>query len=440
MVKNMKLLISLNLFLGIALLGTIPFLYSMNVEPYQELKEHIQGLITNLPMKPTEGIALTREFLIELKDLLTLCTETRCLKDVLQRIGQIKEFTQSKSYKGEKVASSLYGDISLEQFGNFILEELLKNVERIGKIARPSAIRGLVNPMSEETGNRCFMNAALQSLYGLSKFNEVILNKENTEYYKPLSISDLYIKFIRLITRSSEPLVDLFQLCVKGWENLQRTAGTPQDSIEFIQMLLDHLITEDIDPAKTEDKENVEVKSLFTFELHPQRVGFQHLKEEPFMLNLPIENCDHLIDCLNAFFELEEVEYESQTQPRVTLLHKTGKYFLITLKRKLYDVESKTYKRILKPIAFPWQDLDLTKYSDRSTSIPLYGLKAIIIHSGSAEGGHYTAYVLHNNQWYFCNDTSIKPIKIEEIKSIAKQGYGTDKEQLPVMLFYEAQT
>ncbi len=425
-------------FLVTVFLGYIP-LYSMNVEPYQELRSHIENLIHNLPQK-TEGITLTRGFLMGIQDLLASSKNSEDLKQILQQLEYIKAFTRDKEYKKEKIISPLYGELSLEQFGNMMLEELLKDIERVGKIARPAALRGFLNPSSKESGNRCFMNAALQSMYVLSHFNEALLKKEDTNYYKPLSIADLYIQFIRLITRSSEPYVDLLPLCLIGWKNLQRPSGSQQDAVEFIQMLLDCIITEDINREKTKDKEHLEVKSLFSIELHPQRIGHKFQPEEHLMLSLTIQDCNHLTDCLDTFFELEEVEYESETQPRVTVLHKTGHYFFIGLKRKVYDLTSKSYKRILRPISFPWQDLDLAKYSDKSMHFPLYRLKAILIHSGSAEGGHYTSYVLHNNQWYFCNDTQIKPIPIEEIKAIAKRGYGTDKEQLPVMLCYEAQS
>ncbi|XP_067645326.1 ubiquitin carboxyl-terminal hydrolase 47 isoform X2 [Eurosta solidaginis] len=48
----------------------------------------------------------------------------------------------------------------------------------------------------------------------------------------------------------------------------------------------------------------------------------------------------------------------------------------------------------------------------------LYELFAIMIHSGSASGGHYYAYIkeFDNNEWYCFNDQSVSPITEEDIE------------------------
>lgn len=52
----------------------------------------------------------------------------------------------------------------------------------------------------------------------------------------------------------------------------------------------------------------------------------------------------------------------------------------------------------------------------------LYELFAIMIHSGSASGGHYYAYIkeFDNNEWYCFNDQSVSPVSALEFIYICK--------------------
>ena len=59
------------------------------------------------------------------------------------------------------------------------------------------------------------------------------------------------------------------------------------------------------------------------------------------------------------------------------------------------------------------------------------------MHSGSANCGHYTAYVKLGNQWYYCNDEKIVPINEDEVIKLAERGYGVNNNTLPTTLVYE---
>ena len=50
----------------------------------------------------------------------------------------------------------------------------------------------------------------------------------------------------------------------------------------------------------------------------------------------------------------------------------------------------------------------------------MYELFAILVHSGSAYGGHYFAYIkdLQANSWVAFNDVTVRPIRISEIQRV----------------------
>lgn len=48
-----------------------------------------------------------------------------------------------------------------------------------------------------------------------------------------------------------------------------------------------------------------------------------------------------------------------------------------------------------------------------------YSLCAVIVHSGDAMFGHYTAYVRHKDQsWYYANDSYVRQVRENEWKNV----------------------
>ena len=84
-------------------------------------------------------------------------------------------------------------------------------------------------------------------------------------------------------------------------------------------------------------------------------------------------------------------------------------------------------RKIVDNITFPLKDLDINKYCygyGRDGS--KFDLYAVANHSGGTGGGHYYAYVNHDDKWYNMNDRSVGEISIDKIKT--KSAY---------ILFYE---
>lgn len=117
--------------------------------------------------------------------------------------------------------------------------------------------------------------------------------------------------------------------------------------------------------------------------------------------------------------------------PHILFLH-LKRFKTIEKKKKLVN------KKVSTKVTFPLV-LDLTKFrSDyngkASHELNLddnrYELCSVINHVGlSLHSGHYTTYISQHNQWFFCNDTKIKPVSLAD--ALNSEAY---------MLVYEKKT
>nr|KAF7392139.1 hypothetical protein H0235_017138 [Vespula pensylvanica] len=75
-------------------------------------------------------------------------------------------------------------------------------------------------------------------------------------------------------------------------------------------------------------------------------------------------------------------------------------------------------------VDFPMESLDMSTFTVRGvTGIKLgtqnshlYDLAAVIVHHGSGAGtGHYTAFAVHDGQWFHFNDSSVRPASTDAV-------------------------
>jgi ubiquitin C-terminal hydrolase len=439
----------LTIFLSLSFFCCVPYALSMEYKKetlafsVESLQNHITGLSDTL-LGDSEGVILIKQFLEELSTyLFTGCEKLELLKQALQKAKNIQAFAVQPDYKEQKCKNFLYGEkeLTLEQFSNLALSGLIEDIEKAIQLQGPL---GLQNFDKETTvGNRCFMNAALQCLYPLTDLTQALL--KNHKLYKVDSISESYLNFLGQLSKMQSLSINPLEFCIEGWTAMGQPISSQQDAAEFIQFLLSHLIKEDMQSSKGENKD---VSFLFAFSLVThlldQKPGreFQepHIRSET-ILNLTLSSKHKTLkDCLDSYFDLEEVASGNGIGQKITQLHTSGKYLIIALNRKMYSGLVKSYYKLGYPISFRIDNFDaLGIYSDQTHAIPVYQLVGCVIHSGDPLSGHYTAYVRYGEQWYFCNDLTIKPISTKEMEEIAKQGYGSDKSQTPVMFFYKAQ-
>ncbi|XP_018495456.1 ubiquitin carboxyl-terminal hydrolase 22 [Galendromus occidentalis] len=105
---------------------------------------------------------------------------------------------------------------------------------------------------------------------------------------------------------------------------------------------------------------------------------------------------------------------------------------VVSFHLKRFEHSKLLHKKVSTPIAFP-QQLDLSPYMakpeeqeeadptstshDPSFSRPhTYSLFGVVIHQGTLQTGHYTAYIRQSpNGWFKCDDCEIKTATIEEV-------------------------
>lgn len=345
-----------------------------------------------------------------------------------------------------KVAFTItpYGQLSLAQFSGLFLRDLIDNIEK--KLDRPTPATAQRAPRSANTpaglsniGNSCFMNASLQNLYGLDQLTDRLLDRKATNLYKENTYGGEYLNFIELMRNSTKNILVPRSLCYRGWAKLGFAPLTQQDNDEFITSLLDELIVIDKnDPLA----QMLAIKLQAFINLEPSAASTF------FVLSIPPSK-NTLDLSLQDFFKVEKIEFidektkKRELRDKVEKIVSTGQYLIIHLKRNVPGQDPKTkqfaLQKIDTPVSFPLNGLNLNAYAIPEVTLPQYKLKGITIHAGSARGGHYTGYVRYGNQWYFVNDSEVRSIPQQEIDRIARNGFGSDKTQLPTTFFYERQ-
>ncbi len=304
-------------------------------------------------------------------------------------------------------------------------------------------------------GNSCFMNAALQCMLGLTEFNNHLIATKRQ--YQSNSISELYIEFLEQ-TKLGE-IVRPEALCKKGWNVIGQDENSQQDAGQFLLELLDRLTHVDLKDQgtlfypKTRKPIN-ELSCLFNVGLE-SRLSYEAciidtsdnttIEEKDTAISpevqsglvLPIGSADvSLYQCLNRFFDGEEVPYTTPVLEQNVMAQKqyklteTNDFLIINLKRLFSVPIDKTclFGRHGESIHFPLNGLSLGS--------KCYKLLGVIMHGGGADGGHYTAYVEKNKEWYYFNDAIIEKTEEKTMIAIAERGYGVNDTTVPATFLY----
>ncbi|XP_037615767.1 ubl carboxyl-terminal hydrolase 18 isoform X1 [Sebastes umbrosus] len=169
-----------------------------------------------------------------------------------------------------------------------------------------------------------------------------------------------------------------------------------------------------------------------------------------FLLSLPLrvkEDHDSLEDCMTSFFEHQELrginccfceqcERKTPSKQGVKLLS-LPQILCVHLKR-FRNSRGSTRKldcRVTFPETFDFSETHKDAFSsDFSQNDCKYTLHAVVVHSGYAMFGHYTAYVRHrgNQRWYYADDSHVRQASWEDVT----RTYGGHGRATAYMLMY----
>ncbi|XP_069137044.1 ubiquitin carboxyl-terminal hydrolase 3-like isoform X1 [Argopecten irradians] len=328
-------------------------------------------------------------------------------------------------------------------------------------------------------GNTCFMNAVLQSLSNIQQFCGYIkqlpsleekisksrkyhqTRKTRNEEDDVLLIEELRKTLVALWQGTKGAISPESLFCVI-WKVVPRFRGyQQQDAHEFMRYLLDRLHTELLTllPYPNNNSPFIGPKGKSTIvtaifggllqnEVNCLVCGVESKKHDPFLdlsLDIPAQyqtrvakskdgeqQVCRLSDCLTSFTEVEELE-ESELYMCSNCKQRqrsTKKFWIrrlpnvLCLHIKRFRWQSFFRMKLETFIEFPLRELNMNRYvldnlhETRGSygGSSQYDLAAVIVHHGSGAGsGHYTAYAMHEGQWYHFNDSTVTPCDPEVV-------------------------
>ncbi|CAD5116943.1 DgyrCDS5782 [Dimorphilus gyrociliatus] len=136
-----------------------------------------------------------------------------------------------------------------------------------------------------------------------------------------------------------------------------------------------------------------------------------------------------LQDCLAAFFSADELKGDNMYScEKCKLLRNGVKYSKVVNLPEILCIHLKRFRheflgstKINTFVSFPIEGLDMAPYTtpDCKNKIKEYDLTGVIVHQGTAGGGHYTAYACNapSQSWYEYDDQSVTEVDIQTVES-----------------------
>lgn len=326
-------------------------------------------------------------------------------------------------------------------------------------IFKDKGLTGLAN-----VGNSCYINSCLQALsncYELNLFLDSDLFKKNINSKSKEGLLLIEWNKLREMMWSENCVVAPY-----GFLNYMRTTAVfkqkdifssfaQNDVQEFLLFLLDCFheglkrevqmtITGNIKNEKDKlantcfkmmrnmfKKEYSEILNLFygisvTLIKSKNNNEILSISPEPFsLLSLSIPSNKKNIDIMNCFdyycmeeiMEGENAWYNDETKKYEDIIKSIKFWNLPTI--LIIDLKrfTNSNKKLHNLISINLEEVDLSNYVvgyDKQEYI--YEVFAVLNHSGSVLGGHYTAFIKNpNNNWYEYNDTNIQKINYANV-------------------------
>ena len=291
-------------------------------------------------------------------------------------------------------------------------------------------------------GNTCYLNSLIQTLFMTPEFRKIILNFEyNSKIHVekkdciPYQLSKLFAR-LQLKYRNSEETKNL----TKSFQWFHNEENEQSDIQELIHILFDALNNNEIYNLFQGDLENI---------IKCTECENESIHQEKFIdLSIPVKNNNKKIESLKQsleqFFSIEELKDDNLYQcdkcnkkvigEKYIKIKKIPKILMLALNRFEYDYIHQMKKKINTKFDF---DEKINEINGININ---YNLYSIIVHCGSAMGGHYYSLIksFEDNKWYKFDDNFVFEISnFEEFKNQISGNDSNLNDNTSYILFYK---
>jgi ubiquitin C-terminal hydrolase len=304
-------------------------------------------------------------------------------------------------------------------------------------------------------GATCYLNSLIQSLYATPELRNYLFEWE----FDPSKHGDekfciprqLQLLFARL-TSSEQPAVGTKDLTHSfHWSTAE--SFRQHDVQELMRVLFD-AIERTLRAQETTSLFDTLYQGYILDYLNCPDCGFKRQHKDRFNdISLAVQNIKDVETALANYVEPEILSGDNKWRcggcnekveaKKGLMLTKLPDILTIQLKRFVFDFARRARVKVHNKVTFP-TELNMATYAasetdDTTTSsdAPLfYDLFAILMHSGTAMGGHYFAFIRDatNNRWSEFNDVTVS--YIEEKDAFEKAFGGRENGACAYMLMY----
>ena len=287
----------------------------------------------------------------------------------------------------------------------------------------------------------CYMNSVLQQFFMMPLFRYSILSIPLPDEYKDEkeNTDNLLFQLIRMFYylnysyKGSYNPKD-FVYSFKDYEGNPTKINVQCDAQEFLSRLIEKI---------EDDLKNNSMKYICNNILggttlqqvictNPECGNISERRENINFLSLDIKDVTSVEQCLDKFILEEKIEdYHCEkcnkkiTNIKHVVIDKIPNILIIHLQRIAFSYDTFNMEKINSYITFE-KTLNIKKYTvnKNNENIPLeyfdYDLQGVIIHSGTAQYGHYYSHIAPEeidtyNRWFKFNDTSVSRINYDSI-------------------------
>ena len=281
-------------------------------------------------------------------------------------------------------------------------------------------------------GATCYMNSLLQTLYHTTAFARAVflLPTEKDDPAKSIALALQRVFFNLKYAHCAVSTKELTQSF--GWDTLE---SFQQHDVQELNRVLTDNLEEKMRGTPAEGMLARLLSGTIQHRIRCTKVDFESCREETFYdLSVDVQGCHDLYRSLDKYTETEMLDgdnmYDAGSHGKQPA--EKGCKFLtlppvlhIQLKRWVYDPRLDRSVKLNDKFEFP-MTLDLERYlaADAPRQEPsVYELHAVLIHSGSAGGGHYYVFMrpTRKNEWFQFNDERVIPCKAY---AAMKEGFG----------------